>query len=165
LNAFAARLYKQNQMFDEWPGENYEGSSVLGCMQALKHFGFIGRYEWALDSRAVAVALNHRPVILGIDWYTAMFTPDTEGVIELAGVVEGGHAIAVGAQKNYGEWFRLDNTWGEDWGLKGSAWFHKDDVDTLLSTAHQGEAAVPHKVGELPALAKLTVRKPSKLKK
>jgi hypothetical protein len=154
LSDFAMRLYHENQRFDEWPGENYEGSSVLGCAQALSHFGFLRRYEWCTTVDEVAMGLNIGPVVLGINWYDRMFEPDADGNIVVAGTLAGGHAICLGAQRGAGSKFRLDNSWGRELGVNGSAWITRDGLGRLL--AEEGEAMVPHKVYPLPDLSQLT---------
>ena len=44
-----AMLYQWAQERDEWPGEDYEGTSGLGLMKALKERGYITEYRWAFD--------------------------------------------------------------------------------------------------------------------
>lgn len=39
-NAVAKQIYYRARQLDEWPGENYEGSSVLGAMKAGKEKGW-----------------------------------------------------------------------------------------------------------------------------
>src|SRR5687767_6414967 len=46
-NALAQSIYNRAKQLDEWPGEDYEGSSVLGAMQTVKEAGFISAYYWA----------------------------------------------------------------------------------------------------------------------
>lgn len=145
LDKFAYNLYRMAQKKDEWPGENYDGSSILGAAQALKEYGYITQYNWAKNADDVAQALLRYPVLIGIKWKSNMFKPDGNGLLSVTGTDEGGHAICVGGFKDYGELFRVDNTWGRDWGIQGSAWLAKEDLNFLLSQDNGGEAVVPVK--------------------
>src|SRR5678809_1811678 len=46
-------LYHWAQDNDEWPGSDYEGSSTLGLMKALKSKGYIADYVWAFDAETL----------------------------------------------------------------------------------------------------------------
>ncbi len=40
-NAYAFKVYKRAQQLDEWPGEDYGGSSVNAACKVLRERGFI----------------------------------------------------------------------------------------------------------------------------
>lgn len=40
-------LYELARRYDEWPGENYEGSSARGAMKAWERHGVCGRSDWS----------------------------------------------------------------------------------------------------------------------
>lgn len=132
LTHFASQAYRWAQRDDEWPGEDYEGSSVLGAARGLMRYGFVVKYEWMLTIDALLTGLVRGPVVVGIPWKQDMFTPDSQGILHCTGPVAGGHAICTGAFKKYGQWIRLDNTWGRAWGIRGSAWINKVDLNELL---------------------------------
>lgn len=146
--ANAEWLYSLAKDNDEYPGRDYEGSSVLGSAKGLLKSRLVRSYYWAktVDEVCTAIAL-HAAVNFGIDWYQGMFDPDSNGLIAVSGSKAGGHAIASGAYKGRGELVRLDNTWGRSWGVDGSAWIKGEDLQTLLD--NQGECAVFLKMADL----------------
>ena len=138
----ATDLYHQAQKYDEYPGENYEGSSVLGAMKAAIALGYIGSYHWgfSLDDAILAIGYQGGGV-LGCNWYEDMFHPDTKGIIKPTGALAGGHAILVNGVDLKRGLVRLHNSWGKDWGINGEAFMSIEDFGKLLS--EDGEFAVP----------------------
>ena len=140
-------LYHWAQDNDEWPGSDYEGSSTLGLMKALKSRGYIGEYVWALDAETVAAwVLSRGPTVVGTNWFNDMFTPDKEGFLEAAGQNVGGHEWTVIGFDRDKKWkhtgevgaFRMVNSWGKGWGDGGRAWVSLKTLDRLIKD--QGEA-------------------------
>jgi hypothetical protein len=144
-NEMGQQFYYEARRRDEWPGEGYEGSSVLGAMSAGKAFGWLSAYWWAttLDEIISAVSF-YGAMEIGVNWYTGMFEPTPDGFIRPTGRVEGGHALSLAAVNIPGRWFRLDNSWGPDWGVGGSARIYFHDLDRLRQ--ERGEFALPRKV-------------------
>jgi hypothetical protein len=149
---FAEWAYHQARMFDEWPGDNYSGSSVLGGAQGLKAGGYISSYFWAQTLTEIVHTLGvlKKPVVLGIDWYTGMMDPDEDNFVHVSGVVEGGHAIMLGGYEELGKQFYLYNSWGPEWGENGNARILAEDLKDLLSDG--GDAVIYNKVNPLPEL-------------
>lgn len=144
-NEFAQHIYYEARRRDQWPGENYEGSSVLGAMEASKSFGYISAYYWAttLDEIIHGVSL-FGPMEIGVPWYSNMMETTADGYLDVSGTELGGHAVCLGGVSVRDSVFRLDNSWGTDWGVNGSAKLRFADMDRLL---HQmGEAALPKKI-------------------
>ena len=74
--AFAQALYRLAQKYDEWPGEKYEGSSVLGALKAALALGYIGEYRFAFNVDDALAAISHLgPVVVGTSWLDSMFDP------------------------------------------------------------------------------------------
>lgn len=140
-------LYDECQKQDQWPGEEYDGTSVLGLMRVLKARGLVSEYRWTTSADVVmAHVLEHGPVVIGVTWHRDMFTPTGHGYITPTGPAEGGHAVLiVGAnatrQNPDGTTgaLRILNSWGGGWGEGGRAWITRDDLDRLLKD--RGEAA------------------------
>ena len=145
-NIDARDLYHRARELDQWPGEDYEGTSVLGGMRAALETQYITEYRWAFGIDDLIWAIGHKgPAILGINWHEGMIEPDRRGWIRPTGAVVGGHAIlarGVNLARNY---IYLHNSWGSDWGSKGMCRIAIDDLGELLD--NDGEAAIPIKRG------------------
>ena len=135
-------VYNQARMVDEWPGENYDGTSVLAGAKVLTANGYFKEYRWAfgLDDLILAVG-TQGPAVLGINWYSGMFEPDEKGRLHVDGYVAGGHAILCHGVNLKGRYFKLHNSWGKDWGINGECTISFEDMDRLLR--EQGEACIP----------------------
>jgi hypothetical protein len=149
-NAMARALYFDAQRFDEWAGENYEGSSVLGAMQALRSDDRITAYYWATSVSQMqhAICSTLGPMVVGVNWYEGMFEPGPDGFVRVAGDVAGGHCVCLGGIDMERKAFVLHNSWGRYWGGVGgaqvsSAFLSFADMDRLLH--EQGEAALMSK--------------------
>lgn len=140
----ARNIYYAAQRLDQWEGEDYEGSSVLGAMKASKRRDFITSYRWCFTLDEIIHAVSyHGPVVMGVNWYSGMFRPDPDGVLRVSGNLSGGHAIQVGGVDPEKRVFRLDNSWGREWGVNGSCLLTFSDMYRLLT--EQGEFALPSK--------------------
>jgi len=144
-NAFARdRIYKPAQYIDEWPGEDYDGTSVLAGAKVVKNqLGLINGYSWCFSLNDVLLALGYRgPVVLGVNWYENMFDTDSNGFIHVSGDAAGGHCILARGVNIKNKTVLLRNSWGPDWGINGGdclmAW---SDLERLLS--EDGEGCVP----------------------
>lgn len=140
----AVAIYKKAQTLDQYPGENYQGTSVLAGAKAVMQLypGTMESYRWATNLQDVVATIGyHGPVVLGVSWYQGMYEPDSKGFIHVSGNVIGGHcllALGVDIAKNA---VLLHNSWGEDWGIKGQCWISFDDIKRLLQ--EHGEGCVP----------------------
>lgn len=132
-------IYQGAQRNDEWPGEDYEGSSVRGGAKALQASGQIQSYGWAFDVGTVINWLaTNGPVVLGTYWYKSMFTPDAIGMVALKGIRSGGHCyLAIGYDDKL-EVVVCQNSWGKTWGKKGRFYLRYADLDRLIK--EDGEA-------------------------
>ena len=146
-NAFARMLYREAQKLDEWPGESYEGSSVLGGVKAAQARGHLSEYRWAFGIDDLAVAVSRMgPAILGINWYQGMyqtFSNRGQPWVAVEGRIVGGHAILAVGYSTTMKAFRLQNSWGSNWGHYGRAWIDHDALGFLLEA--EGEACIPIK--------------------
>lgn len=148
---FAQFVYKAAQKIDPWEGEDYSGTSVLAGVKVLQSLGLVKEYRWCFSTDDVVdTVLSKGPVVLGIKWFSGMYSaPD--GVLSVSGNVVGGHCITavgyrVASPKLNGEdGVLLQNSWGADWGVNGQALIRLSELDRLLQD--QGEACVPTKRG------------------
>lgn len=142
-NSTARVVYKKAQQLDHFPGDNYQGTSVLGGIKAVQELypGTISSYRWAFTLNEVLESLSHLgPVVLGINWHEGMVTPEKNGVVRAVGDVIGGHAILAMGIDPRRRLVRLHNSWGSDWGVQGRCLVTFDDLERLLKD--QGEACI-----------------------
>ncbi len=144
-NESARSIYKHAQTIDEWPGESYEGTSVLAGVKATQklHPDTVKEYRWAFGiTDVIETIARFGPVVLGINWYKDMYTPakGNNAVIRPTGPLVGGHAILAIGYKDSTKMIRLHNSWGSMWGSNGQASISYDDLDRLLK--ENGEACV-----------------------
>lgn len=134
-------IYAMAQQRDEWEGESYAGTSVRGAAKALADLGLVTSYWWAWDLDTVVRAiLNRGPVIMGTNWYWEMFFPDDNGLVRVAGPLEGGHAYVANGVNTKREIIRLKNSWGREWGERGAFYMRFEDMDRLIH--EDGEAMI-----------------------
>ncbi len=161
LDDWLTYLYGLAQDNDEWPGSDYDGSSVRGVMEALVKLGFITEYRWAFDvDTIIHHLLTVGPMVVGTDWTKVMFRP-VNGFIQVMDaqgkyVVEGGHCYllrGVDRRKKCPDGtkgaFLILNSWGKGWGVKGEVWISFADFAILLRNG--GEAAVASEVVKVTA--------------
>lgn len=135
-------IYALAQRHDEWPGEDYAGSSVRGGAKALQAAGKIASYGWAVNVYEAIQWVGARgPVVLGTRWHTGMMVPDKNGFIVPKGRVVGGHAYLMIGYDEKKERALIQNSWGTDWGMNGRAWISYEHLDRLI--IEDGEACSP----------------------
>lgn len=149
-NDEAHRIYQRAKFLDEYPGEDYEGSSVNGAMLAAREAGRVKEWFWANGINGVRHGLSyHGAGEMGSYWWDGMWDTDDNGFVHPTGTKVGGHAYALAGyrislkepgKKDY----RIENSWGPSWGDKGGAWIFEDDLLALLND--DGEIAFPTKV-------------------
>jgi hypothetical protein len=145
--AFAQFTYQTAKKLDEYPGENYDGSSVLAGAKAMQQFGLLKEYRWAFSIQDVIDSIITKgPVVLGINWYDGMYEAPS-GKLNVSGPLAGGHCIAAVGFTVASERFdgastiTLQNSWGPDWGAHGLAEIQTSQLANLLR--QDGEACVP----------------------
>jgi hypothetical protein len=131
--------YQAAQRNDEWPGEDYDGTSERAVQKVLQDAGYISEYLWVADEDiAKEYLLTRGPLLLGTDWFTGMDEPSAKGAyIKAEGSVRGGHEVCVRwyyGPKHYRfpDSYEIINSWGESWGEKGLARLKADDFRYLF---------------------------------
>jgi hypothetical protein len=141
-DSIAFDLYKRAQQLDEWPGENYEGTSILAAVKAAVEKGWYSEYRWAFGEDDLALAIGYKgPAVLGISWYEGMENPDPSGLIRATGNNLGGHCILCNGYDVNTNLYRLHNSWGSSWGINGECFISVADMIKLLK--EDGEACIP----------------------
>lgn len=131
-------IYQNAQKLDEWPGENYDGTSVRGGVKFLQKQNKVSSYYWAYDlNTLIQTVLNVGPVVVGTNWYNGMFYPDRNGVIRIGGRLAGGHAYVINGVDVVKKQFRIKNSWGKNWGREGRVFISFNDMTRLIK--EQGE--------------------------
>jgi hypothetical protein len=127
-------IYKEAQKVDQWPGENYAGTSVRGGAKYLNTTRKIGNYYWGYDVQTlINTLLQIGPVVVGTNWYRNMFYPNSNGVISIGGSLAGGHAYVINGVDTVNRLFRIKNSWGQSWGKSGHAFISFTDMTRLIN--------------------------------
>ena len=159
--ASARMLYEMARRYDEWPGEDYSGSSVRGAIRGFYHNGVCSWDDWPYrmgrrrEVLTVERANAARQTTLGayyrlrpvLNEYHAALTET--GVIVCSARVHngwrrprngeivpddralGGHAFAIVGYDRRG--FLIQNSWGPGWGRNGIAlWRYEDWIETVM---------------------------------
>jgi hypothetical protein len=129
---FAVQLYSDATRVDVYPGTyppDDTGSSGLAICKVLKSRGTINGYRFARTAYGFLRLLQTGPVLQGMPWYHAFFTPDAQGFIDSdpnwpSSGVAGGHEIeAVAVELDNSDAFNsvitYVNSWGPNWGDAG----------------------------------------------
>ena len=155
-NAQARALYILAKRLDEYPGEDYDGSSVNGAMLAARQEGYVKEFRWAREMETVKRGLLlDGPIDFGLDWTSDMMRPNADGFIRATGPVVGGHSITATGINTKVE-YRLTNggpifrgyvefaqSWGRDHGANGFVKLPLDDLARLLDGIdYPGDACI-----------------------
>jgi hypothetical protein len=141
-------LYALAKRYDEWPGEEYSGSSARGAMKGWHKHGACVEGLWPKDERRWCDArkrplgayfrVNHKDLIamhsalaeVHILYATAAVhtgwdAVGADGIIKHESEMTGGHAFAIVGFGQRGFW--IQNSWGKEWGRKGFGLVTYDD--------------------------------------
>jgi hypothetical protein len=129
---FAVSLYEDATVADGYPGQyppDDTGSSGLAICKVLKTRGTIKGYRYARTAHGFLQLLQRGPVLQGMPWYNAFFSPDAHGFIDAdpswpSSKVAGGHEVeAIGVDIDLKDAFNsvitYANSWGTSWGDAG----------------------------------------------
>jgi C1A family cysteine protease len=148
-------LYKDCQDNDEWPGSNYDGTSVRALFKVFKRRGLVDEYKWAFEcGPAVDHLLLAGPVVFGTVWSDRMANIPKNNFLDVEpdlSRVQDGHAwCAYGVNKkkrcpdgSLGA-VRAMNSWGKSWGEGGRFWVSFKDLDRLVKA--EGESCVSDEI-------------------
>ena len=154
-------LYEMAKRCDEWPGEDYDGSSLRGAINGWKNMGVCEDADWPYrvgpnkGSLTVARAKKARSHTIGAyyrlkpeisHFHAAMnevgvvavsakvhkgWDNPKNGVIDYHKTTDGGHAFVIVGYNDKGFW--IQNSWGKDWGDNGVAlWTYEDWITNIM---------------------------------
>jgi len=120
------KLYCRAQDLDgqprTWCSARYDtGATMRSAGLAAREGGWIDSFWWFTDFEAALTYLTNDGVLwAGTWWYSSMSNPAPEdGMIQVDGRREGGHAFKVDEISWTHEYIGGKNTWGLDWGRNG----------------------------------------------
>jgi hypothetical protein len=141
-NEDAFGFYYRNREIDEWPGENYSGSSVSAMCKQLISLGHIeqGAVTKSFEEM-VRWKLYKGGLMISTPWYEGMYRIDSRGFVRPTGRYVDGHAIwdrAITAWRS-AIWF---NSWGDNFGFGGNCYVAEADYRWLLQKGLRAYTAV-----------------------
>ncbi len=168
----ARMLYEMARKFDEWPGEDYAGSSCRGAIRGWRHMGVCSETEWpyrvnSAGQLTVERAKQARHTTIGAYYRLRHDVVDFHSALNEAGVVfcsadvhSGWSAASVSSGKipmragatgghafalvGYDEdGFYVQNSWGKEWGKNGIALWRYEDWKENIKDAWVVQLARP----------------------
>lgn len=143
----ALKIYAAARQIDMDAGREYDsGATVIAGLQACRRANYFSKFVWCFGiDDTINWIVRKGPVILGINWYDAMYEPSVGGLLEIGGPIVGGHAIMANgywpAHPVFGDVLVLTNSWGKGWGINGRAYLPVESAARLLK--EDGEVAAP----------------------
>lgn len=138
----SVKYYEGAQKHDQWPGENYEGSSVLGLMKYWKEQGIISEYRWCFTLGEITETLALvRPINVGSTWPSGCNKPDSTGRLSFSGESSGGHSVLFDEVDFELQRIWVLNSWNRRWGIDGRGWLSFEDVEKMIQS--RASFAVP----------------------
>jgi hypothetical protein len=154
-------VYVFAKRYDQWPGEDYEGTSVEGALKAVTAIGLYSETMWPYSRKSEPVgvaaeyhisnyselngvnniidALRTGEVVVATVSVTSDFdSPDENGRVTIRLPLRelGGKALAiVGYDRKKAE-FKFANDWGVSWGRRGFGTIRDTDLVRILQDAY-----------------------------
>ena len=158
LEASPRGIYVLAKKYDEFPGEDYEGTSLLGALQGAKDIGVYSASDWPYSSKAlprssakpvlklrgfkqaksisqILDALRAGSVVAASIQVTSDFdTPGKDGrvTIKLPLRELGAKTIAIVGYDASAAEFKFANDWGTSWGAQGFGIIKDTDLSKVL---------------------------------
>jgi hypothetical protein len=147
LNEYRAlAFYSQEELalgYGPYPPNDNGGDGVT-IAGVGKADGYISGYTHTFALNDVLEALSaDEAVMIGSNWYDSFDEPSSSGLIEISpsATVRGGHEYLCRGINVADQLVFCDNSWGAEWGLKGSMEMGWDTLARLLS--EEGDGTVP----------------------
>ena len=160
IKVSARMLYEMARRNDEWPGEDYDGSSLRGAIHGWMNMGVCAEEEWPYQARRKGsltiarakqarnnpvgayyrlkpivnhyhAALNEVKVIAVSARIHKGWNKPKDGRIKQVKRTDGGHAFIIVGYNSEGFW--VQNSWDESWGNGGVAlWTYEDWLENVM---------------------------------
>lgn len=170
IKVSARMLYEMAKRSDEWPGEDYDGSSLRGAIRGWKNMGVCEEEHWKYKTKDTSIltikraenarnhtvgayyrlnpeithfhaALNEVGVIaVSANVHKGWDNP-RDGTIKFYKKRDGGHAFAIVGYNDKGFW--VQNSWGTGWGKEGLALWRYEDWNENIMDAWVFRLALP----------------------
>lgn len=131
------------------PNSEDTGSDGLSAAKAAKQMGLCSGYLHALSLPDMQAAMATTSVMAGTYWLDAMDHPNSDGLVQVAGDVRGGHEYQVIGMDVERQLFLCANSWGPGWGNQG-----------FFSMTFAGMEILLHRQGDCTQLLPLSVPPP-----
>jgi hypothetical protein len=132
----AVLVYSAATALDAYPGTyppDDTGSDGLSVAKVLRNAGWISGYEHAFSLDQGLQALMSRPLIVGVNWFSEMFSPDVNGRVRPTGDLAGGHEFVWDSYDHVSGLCGFTNSWGPGWGESGRFFMLDTDFASLLA--------------------------------
>lgn len=137
-------LYAGAQREDQWPGEDYDGTSALGLGKYLLGQGLVSEYRWCFGLDEVLTTLSHvGPVGIGVGWRSNMWDTDADGFLNVSGDDVGGHEVELVGVNVEDRYVVGTNSWGTTWGVGGRLLLTWEALGKLLDADGDAVVLVP----------------------
>jgi len=168
----ARMLYEMAQRYDEWSGEEYAGSSCRGAIKGWYHMGACREALYPFDRKlnkgwSIEAAKDARRCTVGAYYRLGNRISDYHAALNEVGAILcsadvhagwnrpaaanghishqpkplGGHAFAIVGYDASGFW--IQNSWGRNWGLDGTALWTYEDWQLSVRDAWVFQLALP----------------------
>jgi hypothetical protein len=142
--AYAFDSYYEFRRQDEFPGEDYEGTSLNAGAKLTKALGYWKGYYWAGNALELRRWLRFGNVVAATPWFDGFDRPTPsskrgfQGWFEPTGAIRGWHCYLLNrnSESHGGLW--TPNSWGGD----GQGWFSFETIDRMIQE-NEAEYLIP----------------------